>query len=260
MARPVRTLPHIHHAPNGPQSLMPRTPPASTACGNHLIDTLHGRDRREVLARCERMDLALRDILHEPGSPMTDVYFPAESYISLVVSMEADGYLEVGLAGHEGMYGLPVTLGGGVSAVRAVVQGKGSAWRMSAKGYRAATQGSEALRRVVACYTDVTLAQMARMAGCARFHQLAPRVARWMLMTADRARSDTFHLTHEFLAYMLGVRRGGVTEAAISLQQDGIISYRRGIVQILSRPRLEAAACSCYAHDLASYQRIMTRQ
>lgn len=192
-------------------------------------------------------------MLHEAGSPVRHVYFPTDSYISLVVPMDSLGHLEVGLAGPEGMYGLPATLGARVSPVLAVVQGGGPALRMTLRQYRSAAARHPALVAVVARYTCVTLEQLGRTAGCNRYHRLGERVARWILMTSDRAGSRTFRLTHEFLAYMLGVRRVGVTEAAGELQREGIIEYARGVLTIVDRTRLERAACTCYRRDLEAY-------
>lgn len=224
---------------------------------NSLLDQLRAKERDDVLSRCEHTDLTLSSVLHEAGSPIGHVYFPTGSYISLVVPMEGREHLEVGLAGHEGMYGLPLVLGVRLSPVRAVVQGSGGAWRMSARGFRAAGVAIPALRPLVDRYIHVTLSQIGRTAGCNRFHRVGQRVARWILMTADRARSRSFQLTHAFLAYMLGVRRVGVTEAAGELQRDGLIEYSRGVVTILDRPRLEAAACGCYRRDLADYAQVL---
>jgi CRP-like cAMP-binding protein len=226
---------------------------------NRLIDRLPAQDRIQLLASCEPAQLQLSRVLHEPGSPVRHVYFPTHSYISLVVPMESAGFLEVGLAGREGLYGLPLVLGAQASPVRAVVQGAGSAWRISGARYQQAAGDMPAVGALLSRYAHVTIAQLGRTAGCNRYHRVEQRVARWMLMTADRAQSDTFHLTHEFLAYMLGVRRAGVSEAASSLQRLGLIDYSRGIVRVNDRRRLEKASCRCYRSDLEVYDQVMQR-
>jgi CRP-like cAMP-binding protein len=134
-----------------------------------------------------------------------------------------------------------------------VVQGAGSAWRIGSAAFMRELECSPALQRGLHRYLHVLMLQMAASAGCLRFHLIGPRLARWMLMSQDRAHSDSFHVTHEFLAYMLGVRRVGITNAATTLQRSGLIEYRRGEVKVLDRSGLEAAACGCYATDRASY-------
>jgi CRP-like cAMP-binding protein len=138
-----------------------------------------------------------------------------------------------------------------------LVQGSGSSWRISTRAFKAELAGSPALQRELNRYVYILMNQLASSASCLRFHQIGPRLARWLLMTQDRAHSDTFHVTQEFLAYMLGVRRVGVTLAAQSLQQRGMISYRRGAVQVLDRAALKSAACSCYAANRSSYARLL---
>ncbi len=201
------------------------------------------------------MELSFGEVLGEPGGKIRDIYFPTTSFISLLVHMGGKRKLEVTLAGNEGLYGVPVALGVDISPVHALVQGSGFAWRMRADSFRKELAEIPALRACVDRYTYVLMAQLVQTAGCNRYHVVGQRVARWMLMTADRAHSPTFHITHEFLAYMLGVRRVGVTTAASSLQRARLIEYKRGTVTILNRKALERAACSCYRADLATYER-----
>ncbi|MEP7181978.1 MAG: Crp/Fnr family transcriptional regulator [Betaproteobacteria bacterium] len=227
------------------------------ATGNRLLDTLPGRDLRRVLAGCETIELAFGEVLYTPGERLGYAYFPTRSFISLVMPVDASASLEVGLVGSEGLFGIPLALGADASPVRAVVQGAGSALRMAAARFCGELQRSPALQRNVDRYVLVHLSELAQTAGCTRFHMVEARLARWLLMTQDRARADAFHVTHEFLALMLGVRRVGVTKAAGALQQRGLIHYRRGNVTVLDRRGLKAASCGCYKADREAYVRIL---
>ena len=220
---------------------------------NHLIELLPRRDRARLLALCEPVPLVLSELLVEAGTPTRHVYFPTEGFISLVARVDGHPGLEVGMVGREGMVGAPLAVGVTISPLRALVQGPGSALRMGLVSFKRELAGSPALKRLLDRYFYVLMAQLVSSAGCLRFHLISPRLARWLLMTQDRAHDDSFHVTHEFLAYMLGVRRVGVTMAASALQRQGLITYRRGELSVLDRPGLEAAACSCYAADCKVY-------
>jgi CRP-like cAMP-binding protein len=220
---------------------------------NHLIDLLPGRDRASLLAACESVQLDLGTVLCEPGQHTRHVYFPNDCYISLVSAIEGEPGLEVGLVGREGMLGAQLALGVSAIPLHALVQGSGMARRISALRFRRALSASKALQLALNRYIYVLMAQLATSAACTRFHSVEPRLARWLLMTQDRAHSDNFHLTHEFLANMLGVRRVGITGAASDLQRHGLIRYHRGDITVLDRAGLEAAACSCYAADRRAY-------
>jgi CRP-like cAMP-binding protein len=157
------------------------------------------------------------------------------------------------MIGREGMLGAQLALGVAPSPLRAIVQGAGAAWRVSARDLVRELADSAALRDAVNRYLYVLMAQQATAAACLRFHLIEPRLARWLLMSQDRAHADTFHVTQEFLAYMLGVRRVGVTVAASALQRDGLIEYQRGEMTVRNRHGLEQAACTCYAVDRQTY-------
>ena len=161
------------------------------------------------------------------------------------------------MVGREGMLGVWLALDVTDTPLRAIVQGSGSAWRIAALPFRRELARSPALRRILDRYLCVLMAQLAASAACLRFHRIEPRLARWLLMTQDRAHADRFHVTHDFLAYMLGVRRVGVTMAAGALQERGQIAYHRGELVVLDRAGLEASACSCYAADRRVYAAVM---
>lgn len=221
---------------------------------NRLLDRLPVRERTQLLAKCERVELAFPEVLAEPGGPIRDVYFPAGCFISLQKPMDGTDRLEVALAGSEGLYGVPVVLGVDTSSVHAMVRGAGPAWRMGGPAFRRELARTPALRDGVDRYIHVLMAQLEQTTGCNHFHLVERRVARWLLATGDRAHSASFHMTHEFLGHMLGVRRVGITEAAGALQDRELIGYTRGEVTILDRKGLERAACSCYRADLRAYE------
>ena len=226
------------------------------AITNRLLDRLPAEDRARVLGGCERVELAFPEILAEPGDAIPHVYFPIGAYISLLTPMGGANNLEVALAGDEGVYGVPIALGVDLSPVHALVQGSGTAWRMDAATFRLELARVPTLRNCVDRYIYVLMSQIIQTAGCTRFHVVEQRLARWLLMTADRAHSSSFHLTHEFLAYMLGVRRVGITEAASALQERKLIGYSRGAVTVRDRRGLERASCACYRSDLSIYDRV----
>lgn len=232
---------------------MPTTPPA-----NRLIAGLPSKDRERFNDECESVELTVADVLSRPGKRIRAVYFPTDSVISLMTPIGERASLEVGLVGNEGMLGTPLILGVNVSPLHATVQGSGSALRMSTTLFRGQLERSPALLQELKLYLYVLMDQLAQVALCTRFHVVEARLARWLLMTQDRAHAAEFHVTHELLAGVLGVRRVGVTKAAGSLQKNSLISYSRGKVTILDRPGLEAASCACYEADKATYARVMS--
>ena len=224
---------------------------------NHLIESLPSGSRSRLLAICEPVELALGEILGEVDTPTQHVYFPTVGFISLVTAVKGKPTLEVGMVGREGMLGTQLVLGVESAPLHAVVQGAGAAWRIGASEFSKELARSPALQRGLNRYVFVTMTQLASSAFCLRFHQIGQRLARWLLMTQDRAHSDSFHITHEFLAYMLGVRRVGITTAACVLQREGLIKYSRGKIQVLNRRGLKASACSCYAADREAYLKVL---
>ncbi len=235
---------------------MPRAnhvPPA-----NRLIASLSRKSREHLLGSCEEVDLKSADVLCESGNPIRHVYFPTDSIVSLFIPLAGHAGLEGGLVGNEGMLGIPLVLGVSVWPLRVVVQASGSAWRMQAAPFRRQLQGSAALHRRLKRYLYVSMQQLAQSAACARYHVVEERLARWLLMTQDRAHSDAFDITQEFLATMLGVRRVGITEAAGLLQRRKLIAYRRGHITVLDRDGLKAAACGCYEIEKAMYDHLLS--
>jgi len=224
---------------------------------NRLLAALPDKTSAQMLANCESVDLVFADVLCLPGDRIQHVYFPTDSFISLVAPVDGYAGLEVGMVGSEGMFGVSLMLGVDVSPLHALVQGAGQALRMNATRFRRQLASSRALRQGLNRYTYVLISQLAQTAACTRFHIVEARLARWLSMTRDRAGSDEFYLTQEFLSHMLGVRRVGVTKAASSLQKHKLISYSRGVISILDRNGLEAAACGCYLADKKTYDKIM---
>jgi CRP-like cAMP-binding protein len=201
----------------------------------------------------------LSEVLYEPGAKCKYVYFPLTGFISLVTLLD-DGKgagVEVGMAGVEGMLGSHVVLGVDELPLHALVQGVGTALRIECAAFTRELELSASLRRVMNRYVYVLMLQMGSAAACLRFHMIGPRLARWLLMSHDRAQSDDIFMTHEFLAYMLGVRRVSVTAAAGELQRSGAITYHRGACHVVDRSLLEGAACSCYDSDRRHFARLL---
>ena len=224
---------------------------------NRLVACLPAADRTRLMALCEPVQLRLEQVLGEPGQRTSHVYFPVDGFISSIARVDSHHGLEVGIAGDEGMVGAHLALGVSRQPLRLLVRGSGSAWRMAAAPFREELLRSAALAVRVRRYMYVAMVQRATLAACLRFHEIGPRLARWLLMSQDRAHADHFAATQEFVATMLGVRRVGVTTAAGVLHKRGLIDYHRGEMRILDRAGLEAASCTCYKTDLGTYANTM---
>jgi CRP-like cAMP-binding protein len=231
------------------------SPTANARCVpvNHLLACLPGIDRRRLMSRCDEVELVESEVLSERGDRIDHVYFPTSGFISLITPIDRQAGFEVGMVGQEGMCGVSLALGVDRSPQRALVQGAGTALRIKAGSFRRQLAHGPSLRRLLNRYVYVLMAQMAQAGACTRFHLLEARVARCLLMTHDRARGDTFHLTQVFLGYMLGMRREGITAAAGALQKKNLITYSRGTIRIVDRAGLEAASCACYRIDSDAY-------
>jgi CRP-like cAMP-binding protein len=214
---------------------------------NRLLARLPGKEYERLLPELKRIPLNFGEVLYEPGDTIKHVYFPNDSIVSLLSALSERSTLEVGMVGNEGFAGLPIFMGVNISQTRALVQGAGSAMRMTSATVRHEANRLGALHRLLHRYSHSLLTQVSQSVACNRFHSVDARLARWLLMTSDRLGLDQFRLTQDFMSNMLGVRREGVNKAAGSLQTAKLIRYSRGMITILDRRRLEANSCECYA-------------
>jgi CRP-like cAMP-binding protein len=214
---------------------------------NQLLAALVNNEYRHLLPHLDRLHLSLGDVIYIAHRDIEDVYFPENSAVSLLATLESGATTEVGLIGHEGMVGLTVFLGGALSPESAVVQMSGTAVKLRASVLRQELRVGSSLHLLLLRYTRAFIALMSQSVACSQHHHLVQRFARWLLMMHDYADSDVLKITHEMVASMIGTRRAGVTVAALALRDQGLISTGRGRVTILDRARLEAASCECYA-------------
>lgn len=223
---------------------------------NLLIERLPRKERSRLLDNCERVELVSEEVLCESDQDLEYVYFPETCAIVLVTLLANHEPLGITLIGNEGMLGLVQVLGDdSPPLIGAWVQNSGTTLRMKAHQFRKQLRSSPGLVLSLNHHLNSLIGQMSQSLGCAHFHQIEPRLARWLLMTQDRVHSNQFHLTHNQLANILGVRRSGVTIAAGILQNKQLISYNRGDITVLDRKGLEAAACECYCIIKASLNR-----
>lgn len=222
------------------------SPAKTVPVTNGVLRSLAHPVSQRLLARCQRVSLTYGEELSKFGDKIKHVYFVNSGIVSLLAPVDGHASVEVGLIGREGLVGISLLLGVGVSPVRVLVQGTGSAMRMDAAAFRAEIKRTPALAAGLNRYLYTFIAQVAQTAACNRHHLLTARLARWLLMTHDRMSANEFYLTQAFLAHMLGVRRVGVSNAARLLQKRRLIRFSRGHIAILNRKGLERASCRCY--------------
>ncbi len=224
---------------------------------NRLLSELDAEDSARILDELEIDEYASGQTLTEPHQPARHVYFPLSCVVSIVNTVSPNSTVEVGTVGNEGMAGIAVFLDGDSTPNRTLVQVPGQMARLRRDDFRRLVDASPRARTLMNRFTLAFLAQVSQTAACNRSHNIDERCARWLLMTHDRVFTETFTLTHEFLAFMLGVRRAGVTVAAGVLQKAGLISYKRGKITIVDRARLEDAACGCYAVVRDEFEKLL---
>lgn len=205
----------------------------------------------------EPVDMPLGQVLYEAGGTMTHVYFPTTSIVSLLYVMEDGASAEIAVVGHEGLVGVALFMGGGSTPSRAVVQSAGRGYRLKADALKGEFEHHGPVMHLLLRYTQALITQMAQTAVCNRHHSLDQQLCRWLLLSLDRLDSNELVMTQELIANMLGVRREGVTEGALKLQQAGLISYARGRISVLDRPGLERRTCECYAVVKKEYDRLL---
>lgn len=234
--------------------------PEPAVPANRLLARLARPERGRVLAHCDRREVEAGELLMGPDVRATHAWFPLDTIVSLGVPAAGKPHsFGVALVGAEGMIGIPLLLGSAASSLRAVVVRPGAALRMPMAALRLLLEDSVAFARRMQQYVLVSHTQLAQAALCTRYHRVEERLARWLLMTQDRAPQGPVHATHEFLAATLGVRRAGVTRAAAVLQRRKLIEYHRGVLTVLDRAGLEDASCACYAADCVAYASGMRR-
>jgi CRP-like cAMP-binding protein len=222
---------------------------------NRLLADLPRKHLERLLSQMEPVPLKLGAVLYEPGARIRYCYFPTGGVVSLLTVLAPQKSAEIGMVGREGLVGMSAAVGLNVSQLKAVVQGDGSAMRITAANLQKEFASSDALHRGLFRFNHSLMGQVAQTAACNRFHKAEMRLARWLLVTRDRLRSDSFRLTHQFLSLMIGVRRVGVTTAAGSLARRKLISYSRGNIRVLNAKGLQSASCECYEAVKVMYGR-----
>jgi CRP-like cAMP-binding protein len=225
---------------------------------NRLLSSLPRDVQIRLLPRMEKISFGLKQILYDAGQPIGHVYFPLSGVISLLITLKGGETVEVATTGNEGVVGTSLLLGTERSSFKAVCQVTGQALKMRADAFRRSVEEHPELGALVRRYAQALVDQIAQTTACNHVHSVQARMCRWLLMTHDRVGADEFHLTQEFLAQMLGVRRPSVTVAAGLLQKAGLIRYQRGRIRITDRPGLESGACECYETVRQEFDRLLT--
>src|SRR5690348_9829614 len=229
---------------------------ASDPKQNHLLYALPEAEWDRLRAYLEPVNLPLGHVLYEPGMRLSYVYFPTTAIISLLYAMEDGASAETAVVGNEGLIGISLLMGGDTTLGRAVVQSAGYGYRAQANCIKNEFNRSGPVLRLLLRYTQALITQMAQTAACNRRHTVDQQLCRWLLLSLDRLGGNEILMTHELIANMLGVRREGVTEAALKLQMAGLIHYARGHIIILDREGLEKRSCECYAVVKKEYDRL----
>jgi CRP-like cAMP-binding protein len=224
---------------------------------NRLLAALLAPIFQRWLPMLEHVDLALGQVLYESGVTLRHVYFPTNAIVSLLYVMEDGSSAEIAVVGREGLVGVALFMGGNSTPSRAVVQSAGSGFRISADHIYREFSAEPHVMHLLLRYTQALLTQMAQTAVCNRHHKLEQQLCRWLLLSLDALDGDEVVMTHELIANMLGVRRVGVTDAALKLQQAGLIRYKRGHIEVLDRAGLERTTCECYAVVKKEYDRLL---
>jgi len=226
---------------------------------NRLLAMLSSDIYGRLQPNLERVWLESKHLLYEAHTPIECVYFPINGVVSVLTLMENGTQIEVGTVGHEGFVGVPVFLGAGETAGRAFAQVPGEALRIRTEAFRQEMLRNGPFIQILHRYLDALFSDMAQQIACNRLHSVQQRCARWLLMTRDRVGANEFPLTQEFLAQMLGVLRAGVNEEAMTLQEKGILRYRRGVITILDAEGLEAVACECHKIVRSRYDQMLNK-
>jgi CRP-like cAMP-binding protein len=227
---------------------------------NHLLAVIPAAEWKRLSRHVEPVELSLGQVLYESGATMTDMYFPTTAIISLLYVMENGSSAEIAVVGNEGLVGVSLFMGGESTPSRAVVQSAGSGFKVEAQIMKDEFNKAGPVMHLLLRYTQALITQMAQTAVCNRHHSLDQQLCRWLLLSLDRLKGSDLLMTQELIANMLGVRREGVTEAAMQLQAAGIIRYTRGRISVLDRPGLERRTCECYAVVKKEYDRLLPAQ
>jgi CRP-like cAMP-binding protein len=223
---------------------------------NQLLAALPDAEWLRWLPQLEAVDMPLGQVLYESGSTLSHVYFPTTAIVSLLYVMEDGASAEIAVVGHEGLVGISLFMGGESTPSRAVVQSAGEGFRLASQSIKDDFNRAPVLHLFLR-YTQALITQMAQTAVCNRHHSLDQQLCRWLLLSLDRLAGNELVMTQELIANMLGVRREGVTEGAMRLQEAGLIRYARGRITVLNRGGLEARTCECYAVVKREYDRLL---
>ena len=224
---------------------------------NWLLRALPAPEWQRWQSQLEWVDLELGQVLYESGRQLSHVYFPTSSIVSLLYVMQNGASAEIAVVGFEGLVGISLFMGGGSTPSRGVVQSAGRGCRVPAAFVQQEFNSSQRVMHLLLRYTQALITQMSQTAVCNRHHSLDQQLCRWLLLSLDRLAGAELLMTQELIANMLGVRREGVTEAALKLQQSGLIRYARGRISVLDRPALEKRSCECYAVVKREYDRLL---